>query len=69
MCPGELHEGAYGCIIHVKESIHPMVVLNKAFKIPSKITISLIDYMHGITVQIKFYSIIQFNSVAFSYPT
>jgi hypothetical protein len=34
VCPAELHQGTYGCIIYVKESIHPVVVVNKTFKIP-----------------------------------
>jgi hypothetical protein len=32
MCSAELHLCAYGCIIYVKESIHPVVVVNKIFK-------------------------------------
>jgi hypothetical protein len=29
LCPAELYLGGYGCIIHVKESIHPVVVVYK----------------------------------------
>jgi hypothetical protein len=35
MCPAELHECAYGCLIYVKGSIHPVVLVNKTFKIPT----------------------------------
>jgi hypothetical protein len=33
--PAVLHSGAYGCVIYVKQSIHPAVVVNKTFKIPT----------------------------------
>jgi hypothetical protein len=39
MCPAELHEGAYGCMIYVKQSIyvtqsiHPVIIVNKSIKI------------------------------------
>jgi hypothetical protein len=36
MRPAELHECAYCCIIYVKESIHPVVIVNnKTCKIPT----------------------------------
>jgi hypothetical protein len=33
MCPAELHYCAYGCTIYVKAPIHPVIVVNKTFKI------------------------------------
>jgi hypothetical protein len=34
MCPADLHSCAYACIIYAKQSIHPVVIVNKTFKIP-----------------------------------